>query len=386
MMTKKVMLVLNEAPLPYAGAASRWYFILCKELQRRNFHLDIFASCSKAEQLKSVKEIFPKANVFTYGMQPSILKKLNTLLRPFSYTISKEMQRAIQDRFFDDYDIVHVEQIFATWALPLVDKRCMISVHYLASIDLKNTKTKTMKDYIILPLLKITEKRLLSRYKHIKACSLNIEDKIKKWYPAKNYVHFPFALDIDNYEFLKKEHRKLTKTITLIASMNWYPGKSAALNLINEVWPTLKRLNPEIKLRIVGWEARSVLKDFLHFQDIEILENVPDIKKYFYNADLLVYIPDQGSGIKIKIQESMLLGTPVVTNECGVEGLDLVDKYDVLIAKNNEQAISQIHYLFNNPNEQERIRINARNSIEMKCNGKIVVDQLIQFYEQMGRK
>ena len=65
-MIKKVMLILNEAPLPYAGAASRWYYILCKELQHRDIDLDLFVASSKEEQLGRVRDLFPGANVFLY--------------------------------------------------------------------------------------------------------------------------------------------------------------------------------------------------------------------------------------------------------------------------------------------------------------------------------
>lgn len=382
-MIKKVMLILNEAPLPYAGAASRWYYILCKELQHRDIDLDLFVACSKEEQLGRVRELFPGANVFLYVRDSGFLNKIKTLIRPFSYTISKEMELAIQSKKYDSYDIVHVEQTFATWALPYIDKKCMLSVHYLANIDLKNTKSKTFKDYLILPLLKRTEKKLIDKYQFIKTCSPEIEKEIVRWYPSKKTKSFPFAIDVENYRFLPSEERRRTNTITLIASMNWYPGKSAALNLINEIWPSLKKLNPSMKLRIVGWEARSVLKDYLQLSDVEILENVPEIKKYFYESDVFVYTPDQGSGIKIKIQEAMLLGTPIVTNANGVEGLTLSTENEVLISNNHEETIRLIHQLFNDINLQERLRLNARRVIENTCNGKVVVDELLEFYRKI---
>lgn len=379
-MIKKVMLILNEAPLPYAGAASRWYYILCKELQRRNIDLDLFVACSKEEQIGRVRELFPEAHVFHYGRSSGFFNKVHTLMRPFSYTISKEMELAIKSKNYDDYDVIHVEQTFATWALPYINKKCMLSIHYLANVDLKNTKTKTFKDYLILPLLKMTEKKLINRYQFIKACSPEIEKEVLNWFPLKKTNSFPFAIDIESYRFLPKEERTRTNTITLIASMNWYPGKSAALNLINEIWPKLKQLNPLMKLRIVGWEARSILKDYLLLPDVEILENVPEIKKYFYESDVFVYTPDQGSGIKIKIQEAMLFGAPIVTNANGVEGLTLNNENEVLVASNNEEAIHLIHQLYNDVDLQERLRINARRAIECTCNGKVVVDKLLDFY------
>lgn len=379
----KIMLILNEAPLPYSGAASRWYYILCKELIKREIDLDLYISCSSEDQRNKVLELFPFSQVFLYEKRKTLFERFSSLLRPFSYTIPKDMREAIAVRFNDDYDVIHVEQSFATWALPRVDSRCLLSVHYLANIDLKEAKINSFKDLFIIPMMKRTERRMIEKYKHIKSCSLNIEKTIQSWFPQKNYQHFPFAIDINEYKYLEKKDRRPSDYITLIASMGWYPGRSAAENLINQIWPSLKKLNPKMKLRIVGWGARSVLVKYLHLPDVEILENVPDIKKYFYEASLLVYTPDAGSGVKIKVQEAMLLGTPVVTNFSGVEGLMIEDQQEVLVSKDSEHAIQLVHHLFNNVSLQEKIRLSARLNIEKTCHSDLIIDQLINFYSQI---
>ena len=382
----KIMLILNEAPLPFSGAASRWYYILCKELIHRDIDLDLYISCSSEEQRAKVLELFPSAQVFLYEKRKTLFERFSSLMRPFSYTIPKDMREAIAARFDDAYDVIHVEQSFATWALPRVDSRCLLSVHYLANIDLKEAKIRTLKDCFIIPMMKRTERKMIEKYHHVKSCSLNIEKTIQSWFPYKHYQHFPFAIDISEYKYLEKKDRRSSDYITLIASMGWYPGRSAAENLINQIWPSLKKLNPKMKLRIVGWGARSVLVNYLQLPDVEILENVPDIKKYFYESSLLVYTPDAGSGVKIKVQEAMLLGTPVVTNFSGVEGLMIEDQQEVLVAKDSEHAIQLVHHLFNDVSLQEKLRFSARLNIEKTCNSELIIDQLLKFYSQIKKQ
>lgn len=280
-------------------------------------------------------------------------------------------------------DVVHIEQVFASWVLEDVPRNAFVSVHYLTSIDLKGVRFDNLKDRILMILKKKTEKRLLSRFGYIKSCSGRIESTIKDWFPEKKYVHFPFGIDSSQYRFLPDNERPVSNTITLIASMNWFPGKSAALRLLNEIWPKLKQNNPEMKLRIVGWQARSELSAFLNFPDVEILENVPDIKKYFYESALLIYTPSQGSGVKIKIQEAMLFGTPVITNDEGVEGLSAVHNQHALIANLNEEIISLTTRLFKDVDLQNELRKNARALIENTCDGKVIVSKVKEFYEKI---
>ena len=58
---------------------------------------------------------------------------------------------------------------------------------------------------------------------------------------------------------------------------------------------------------------------------VEIRSDVPDAQPFFRELDVLVYAPAVGSGMKVKVIEAMALGTPVVTNSQGIEGLPATD-------------------------------------------------------------
>lgn len=50
-------------------------------------------------------------------------------------------------------------------------------------------------------------------------------------------------------------------------------------------------------------EARDALKAFLSMNDVFIEENVASTQPYFSEAGVLVYAPEHGTGMKIKILE-----------------------------------------------------------------------------------
>lgn len=380
-MKKKVIIVLAEAPLPYAGAASRWYYTLATLLGQGEYDVELFASCASAEHVEQARALFPHGHFYLYQQGGSLGKKLRSLLRPFSYIISDEMKRDFEGSLKRGYDLIHIEQVNASWILDSVPARAFVSVHYLSAIDLKSVHFSSLKESLLMALKKRSEKKLLSRFKHIKSCSERIQKEIQSWFPEKHYTHFPFGIDLSQYRFLPDNERGDSNVIVLIASMNWYPGKSAAIRLLTQLWPELKKRNPSMQLRIVGWQARSELKEFLEMPGVEILENVPDIKKYFYESALLVYAPSQGSGVKIKIQEAMLLGTPVVSNEEGVEGLKAQHGVHALLSNNNQQLIELIETLFHDKQKQNELRRQARLLIEQTCSGEVVVNEMKRYYE-----
>ena len=387
-MNKKfnVLIVLNEAPLPFSGAASRWYHILIQGLEKRGVNFTIVGSCKKYEEKVELEKKYPQSFFYLHDHhKKNLFQKIKTLFRPFSYTAPKEMREKIKSLDLNSFNVVHVEQVFATYAFDKIPKHAFVSVHYLASLDQANVETFGLRDKLISWLMKYTEKKLLKNYGFVKTCSQEIEEKIRSWYPEKKYSHFPFAIDPSQYNFVPDEVRPKGKNVLLVASMNWLPGKTAAINLIERIWPLIKANNPQAILRIVGFDARTVLLNYLNEKQIEIYENVPDVFPYFEQANILVYFPNAGSGVKIKIQESMLIGIPVITNQFGAEGLNLQHLEHCMLANNEFEAAKWSHQLLNDFELQNNIRKKARAFIESECSEEKIISKIELIYLEIGK-
>lgn len=381
----KILIILNEAPLPFSSAASRWYYSLLRGLEQvSDIEVSLIAACQNLELLNKSLELFPWGHFYLYPREGGLSKKIKTVLMPFSYNISQEMQSKVEE-LSCLHDVIHVEQTFASWACKNISKKHVLSIHYLSRIDLENSHPINFKDWLIVKMMMHTEKRLIKKFHHIKTCSLRIADYIKSQDEKNVLSSFPFAIDIERYSFLESSSRVKTNTVTLIANMGWYPGKSAAMNLLEKIWPILKSNNSKLKLRIVGWNARVVLKDFLNSPDVEILENVPNIEEFFYNADVIIYYPEKGSGIKIKIQEAMLYGIPVATNSEGAEGLNLEDGYHCILEDNLSTFIQKTDKLIRSNELQEKLRNNARDLIVNCCSINEVLKKQTELYKEIIR-
>ena len=381
-MKKKIILIMLEAPIPFGGAAARWYFVLLNQLIKNGHDVSAFSAVSKKNEIAIIQQYFPKENIkaFLFPKRSGIKAKWQTLLKPYSYMFSDEMQESINQRLKEPYDVIHLEQLWTTWLIKGHEKKSIASIHYLSAIDLELVKGKDIKERMYFWLMKRTEKKMLSRLYAIKTCSKRLEKKIHEWFPEKKIISIPFAIDHQLYPFTPNDLRPTQKRITLIASMDWYPGKSAAIRLLEDLWPTLYKMNPDCVLTIVGWHAKKELKKYLELQNIEIYENVPDIHKFFINSSILLYAPCRGSGMKIKILESMLYGIPIVTTGEGVEGLDYVHRIHALVSDENSELIQYAHELLNNFDLQQKLRFNARKLVEMQCSVANVVSEIENFY------
>lgn len=194
----------------------------------------------------------------------------------------------------------------------------------------------------------------------------------------------PVGMDPSLYSFIPKEKRRFEKpNITIIGNMGWYPSYSAAERLLQHIWPQVKEQIPSAELRIIGWNARQALKKYCDQKDVMIYENVPDIQPYFEQASVMVYAPSRGSGMKIKILESLLFGVPVITTEEGAEGLPAEDMIHLGLANDNQGLIDRTLKVLSSETMQETLRTNGRSLVENHCSGKVTVDKMEIIYQQI---
>lgn len=372
-----------EPPLPFGGAAARWYYVLYTELLNRGHEVIAFAACSKIDEFEKAKNLFPSLHLYMFPKRKGYFHKIKTLLRPYSYMFSSEMLNDVQNEILKGCDIIHLDQMWTGWTALKYTNKALLNIHYLTSIDLEFAVSKTLKEKFTLWLMKRTEKKLVTHFKYIRGITPRLEKSIFSLNNNAQVYFSPFGIDSSLYEYVPDSNRKTGKVISLIASMNWYPGKSAADRLIKEIWPKIKELNPDAKLQIVGWEARKILKDYLELEDVEILENVPNIKEYFEKSSLILYAPTRGSGIKIKILEAMLFGIPVITTEEGVEGLEYKNGIHALVSESNDELAILADKLLNDYDLQQNLRFAARKLVEQQCSPKHTVDELEKIYSKI---
>jgi len=70
-----------------------------------------------------------------------------------------------------------------------------------------------------------------------------------------------------------------------------------------------------------------------------------------------------GGGTRLKILESLALGTPVVSTRKGAEGLDLVDGRDILLADDPGDFAGCVIRLLKNPGLRESLGQNGRKAV-----------------------
>lgn len=97
-------------------------------------------------------------------------------------------------------------------------------------------------------------------------------------------------------------------------------------------WSRLKRLVPAAQLVIVGLHPTRRAIDLAQRYGAELHTNVPSLRPFYADCDVVIAPILFGSGTRIKILEAMAYGRPVVSTSMGAEGMDLVAGRHFLLA------------------------------------------------------
>jgi glycosyltransferase involved in cell wall biosynthesis len=385
----RVVVVMIEPPLPFASAAARWYYVLIRGLVERGHRVTAFAVCSNPSDVEAAASMFPAAQ-YDLRCHPiearrGVAAKLETIRRPHSHLFRDGVRRELASVLREGYDLLHLETLWSGWtALDADPAKVLVNIHSLYAIDDANSSFVDIRTGLQRALRKRAERNLIRRFGTIAAITPRLKSAARKIAGGKVPVYwFPFAIDPALYRFVPAHERPTRPIVSSIGSMNWRPSYSAAVRLVTRLWPGIKRQVPDAKLRIVGWRARSMLREYLDLPDVEIIEDVPDIRPYFNDSSVLVHAPDHASGIKVKIVEAMAFGVPVVTNTEGIEGLPVRDGVHLLVSGDDRGIIERTAAILRNVPEQERMRLAARKLIDVQCSPARALDAVEGCYRDM---
>jgi glycosyltransferase involved in cell wall biosynthesis len=382
----KVLVVLPEPPLPFGGAAARWYYVLLKGLEERGHRVTAFCPCKNSTEIDQARELFGKPRFdlrcYLYPQTSRIRSKWQTLRQPYSYVFGYEMRDELQKELAQGYDVLHLEQLWTGWLGPRCPRHTLINIHNLLSIDLANQRLSALNEHARHWLMINAESRLIRKFPNITTLTDRLKKRIREINPNSEVTTIPMALDLSLYQFKIPKPDPREPVVGLIGSFNWEPTRSAGTRLLTKLWPSIKQQVPNAKLMIVGRAAEN-LRTLGDMPDVFIHNDVPDTLPYFADAGVLLYAPSCGSGMKVKVMEAFALGVPVVTTHDGVEGLPAADGIHAGVCDDDLGLIERTVSLLRNPSTQDTLRLAGRKLLEQMCSPDLSIDSFERLYRKI---
>lgn len=120
--------------------------------------------------------------------------------------------------------------------------------------------------------------------------------------------------------------------LVFVGTMNYGPNIDAVRHFCRDIFPLVRAGAPAATLSIVGLNPAESVRALHDGRSVFVHANVPEVAPYVEAAAVSIVPLRVGGGTRLKILESMALGTPVVSTTVGAEGLDVCHGEHLLLA------------------------------------------------------
>ncbi|OYW77333.1 MAG: hypothetical protein B7Z37_04620 [Verrucomicrobia bacterium 12-59-8] len=372
-----ILVIYPYIPYPIDRGTYQRTFHLLRELAREHT-VDLIALSEKGERLENrhVFESFCRDVHFVPFQHPEWPKLFPHRL--FNRTPSSiehwnlpHIAKAIRDQLKrTPYDLVHVcDIVLAQYFLdehqdiPLSVDRSRVDLQFQQQQATFNART--LKDKLLAweSLVKMHgfEKRVAKRCQLQILCGPDDEEFVRKHIsttaPVKVVAN---GVDLEYFRAaVEPEPRSAKPTVLFCGAMDYTPNVDALRWFFAEIHHRLLQRVPSLQVLIVGKSPIAEVLAYAQLPGVTVTGGVPDVRPYYRRAWLQMVPLRIGGGTRLKIVESLAIGTPVISTSIGAQGLGLTHGTNILLADTPETFADQVVNALQSSPLREHLRKNG---------------------------
>lgn len=171
-----------------------------------------------------------------------------------------------------------------------------------------------------------------------------------------------------------------------ISNWRWQPNFDGLSWFLDAVWPGLQHNHPDLHFHIAGEGLPESFKKNYTSSNIHFLGFVDDLTELRNKAAVFVAPLLSGSGMKLKILESLAAGLPTITTSYGAEGIDIIHQKHYLHADTAIETINAISELLLNPRLRDQLSENGQSLIQEEYSWEQKAREFVIFLESINQK
>jgi glycosyltransferase involved in cell wall biosynthesis len=393
----RILVVYPYIPYPLDSGTYYRTFHLLRELARVH-DVDLLALTEKGQRLEH-KDVFSEfcRNVeFVPFEHPEWQKFKERMRNPLAATVRHwfvpQLERAIDRKIAaEKYDVVHLcDIVMAQYFMrrhaqvPLVIDR--------SRVDLQFQLMEHSRIQLPFParLLRWENYYKLWRYERIVAaraalqivCGPDDERFIRRYINSWTNIAV-LQNGVDPTYFCPNasaEPRDETPTIMFCGTMDYSPNVDAIGWYFRRIHHRLRRIVPDVRVLIVGKNPIREVTRYAKLPEVTVTGEVPDVRPYYRRAWLQIVPIRIGGGSRLKIVESLAMGTPVVSTSIGAQGLGLCHENDILLADDPESFANQTSRALSDAHLRKMLQRAGLESVCSRLSWQMIGKQLLALY------
>jgi len=201
------------------------------------------------------------------------------------------------------------------------------------------------------------ERRVVRQVQAVVVLTERDERAIRELVSDARIVRIPLAVPIPPRALSPEGHGE--PRVLFVGSLSHPPNAEAAERLVRNIFPAVRAELPDAALWIVGADPPPAL-GLERAGGIELTGRVPEVTPYLDAAAVFAAPLRLGGGMRVKVLEALAAGKAVVASPRAVDGLDVTNGDQVLLADTDQEFAVAIVRLLREPERRVELARRAR--------------------------
>lgn len=189
----------------------------------------------------------------------------------------------------------------------------------------------------------------------------------------------PNCINVEEYESLGVEPK--SNQLIFSGPFRYHANYEAMQWFVGEVFRKVLEQVPDARLLITGDHAGQPLPPA---PNVTLTGYVADIKSLMASSWVSIAPLQSGGGTRLKILESMAVGTPVVSTTKGAEGLDATPGEHLLIGDSPDEFADNVIQVLKEKKLRSQLSVQGNRLVKEKYNWKTMMPRFLQLVEKTG--
>jgi len=344
---KRILIVFPHNPFLLQNGVQTRFYELIKYLTDRNYSVDILSHTNfvdKWDEKHTNHKLSNKVCFNDFKKSKSDQTKINSVLPDFAFASLEEQLKQLQE--INKYDVLLMSYVH--WANIVKDiKNVKKYIMIEDFISMNNYERNNGKYNLGQSINEEIERINLFN----KAICISKEEAsfFERACKGVEFYHVP--------HFLESKFSEVNKDtdIVFVGSDNPF-NKDGMIWFLEYVMPILGN---KYKIKIIGRVNEHLEKYKNIFKNIEFINYVESLDGVYDSSKISICPLQGGTGLKIKVVESLSYGIPVVSTKYGIVGMD--NKYNgCLVVDEPQEFANEIKSILEDEQKYKNLQIEAK--------------------------
>ena len=194
---------------------------------------------------------------------------------------------------------------------------------------------------------------------------------------------------VDVAHFTAREAAPAEPSAVFFGAMDYHANEEAAVMLVREVLPRLRRRHPGFRVTLAGANPTAAVKALAAEPGVTVTGYVEDIRPHVQGASVCVIPLRVARGVQNKVLEAMAMGVPVVASPGAAEGIEATPGEALLVARVDDGGAAvadAVGALIDDPARMASVAAAARRVVELRYGWEPRAEELRAICAEAARR